>query len=157
MFNFPCSIGNYYVGVWESRQLFTITIWDATDACLPILGEFALSVNASGNIRNYPPQSAPNEAQSPTLTGDFGTSPLQILSVVGASSPNSDEVYGVFDTITLELSHDSDLAGLSVGQIISQSLLLTLFKFEVSLGIFFYGSFTGPRQLVIYIEVCSSL
>ena len=152
MFNFPCPIGFYYVGTWESRQIFTITIWDATDACLPILGEFFITVNATGNIRNYPPQSAPNEAISPTLTGDFGPSPLQILSVTGESSPIVDDVYGAFDTITLQLSHDSDQAGMTIGEIISQSLLLTLFEFEVNLGVFFYGSWTGPREIKIYIE-----
>ena len=71
MFNFHCSLGIYYAGTWETRQIFVITIWNANDACDPILGEFSLSVNASGNIRNSPPQSAPNEAQSPTLTGTF--------------------------------------------------------------------------------------
>ena len=111
IFNFPCSIGTYYAGQWETRQTFAIEIWDATGACNPILGEFSISVNKTGNIRNYPPQSAPNEARSPTLTGDFGPSPLAILSVEGSSSPQMDDKYGPDDTLTLKLSHDTDRAG----------------------------------------------
>ena len=152
MFNFPCSLGSYYVGKWETRQIFIITIWDPTGACDPILGWVSLSVNKTGNIRNYPPQSAPNEAQSPTLTGDFGPSPLQILSVRGESSPIADDVYGSFDTLTLTMSHDSDLAGMETGSIISQATLLSLFQFNVSLGVFFYGIWTGPRELKFFIE-----
>ena len=68
MIDFPFSIGNYYVGKWETLQIFTIIIWDARDAFNPILGDFSITINASGNIRNNPPQSTPNEARSPTLT-----------------------------------------------------------------------------------------
>ena len=68
MIDFPFPVGNYYVGKWETLQIFTIIIWDARDAPNPILGDFSITINASGNIRNNPPQSAPNEARSPTLT-----------------------------------------------------------------------------------------
>jgi len=152
IFNFPCSIGNYYIGSWETRQIFTITIYDATGACNPILGEFSLSVNKTGNIRNNPPQSAPNEAQSPTLTGDFGPSPLEILEVLGGSSPVVDDKYGALDTLTLKLSHDTDLAGMPMGEILGQSTLLKLFDFNISLGVFFYGMWLGPRELKLIIE-----
>jgi hypothetical protein len=152
MFNFACPIGTYYVGQWETRQIFVITIWDATDACNPLLGHFDLSVNATGNIRNNPPQSAPNEAQSPTLTGDFGPSPLRILSVVGASGPTVDDKYGKFDTLTMHLSHDSDLAGMTPGLVISQATLLQLFNFTVDLGVFFFGTWLNSRELRLYIE-----
>jgi len=153
IFNFPCSIGSYYVGTWETRQIFVITIWDAEGACNPILGEFSINVNKTGNIRNHPPQSKPNEAQSPTLTGDFGPSPLEILAVVGQSSPVVDDKYGEFDTLTLKLSHDTDRAGMPLGEIIGQSMLRKLFDFgNMSLGVFFFGMWMGPRELRIVIE-----
>jgi hypothetical protein len=130
-----------------------ITIWDAEGACNPILGEFSINVNKTGNIRNHPPQSKPNEAQSPTLTGDFGPSPLEILAVVGQSSPVVDDKYGEFDTLTLKLSHDTDRAGMPLGEIIGQSMLRKLFDFgNMSLGVFFFGMWMGPRELRIVIE-----
>jgi hypothetical protein len=67
MIDFPFSIDNYYVGKWELLQIFTIIIWDSRDEFNPILGDFSITINASGNIRN-PPQSSPNEDHSPTLT-----------------------------------------------------------------------------------------
>jgi hypothetical protein len=44
-----------------------------------------------------------------SVQGDFGPSPLEIVSVVGESAPIVDDKYGVGDTLTLKFSHDSDL------------------------------------------------
>jgi hypothetical protein len=45
-----------------------------------------------------------------SVQGDFGPSPLEIVSVVGESAPIVDDKYGAGDTLTLKFSHDSDLA-----------------------------------------------
>ena len=52
-----------------SRKTLAVTAVDTSGACLPIIGVFTLSINASGNIRNYPPQSAPTTAVSPPIAG----------------------------------------------------------------------------------------
>ena len=71
--------------------------------------------------------------------------------MVGESGPVVDDKYGALDTLTFTFSHDSDLARMTANTIISQATLLTLFGFDVSLGVFFYGKWLGPREL----KVCS--
>lgn len=153
LFIFSCDIGSIYTGTWLTPQRFMITTIDTTGACNPIIDEFTITSNPLGDIRNSPPQSAPNNDMSPPLAGDFGPSPATIIAVFGTPGTPADSVYGAGDTITVQFSHNTDQAGLS--GIISKAQLEAIFFFNTSLGVFFFGQFTQPWELVITVQVSS--
>lgn len=144
---FSSPIGNLYEGRWVTRRLLEITINDATGSGPPLPDFFTLELLASAGLRNFPVTSAPAKLLSPILSGNFGPSPIRILSMVASDSLDLDNVYGVGDTLTITFSEDTDKAGLPNS--VTKSQIDYLLSFSETLGANYTGKWTSSRVLVI--------
>jgi hypothetical protein len=147
IFKFSTSIGRLYEGRWVTRQLFEITIIDATGATPPLPDIFTLKLLASADLRNFPRTSSSAELFSPILSGDFGPSPIRILSIVAADSLDLDDVFGVGDTLTITFSEATNKAQLP--DVLTKEHIDLVLSFSQSLGADYTGEWKTNSVLVI--------
>ena len=144
---FSTPLGSAYEGRWVTRKLLEITMADVRGAGPPLPEIFTLELLASAGLRNFPVTSAAAGMLSPVLDGNFGPSPIRILSMVAADSLDLDNVYGVGDTLTITFSQDTNKAQLP-DQLTKADIDLLL-AFSQSLGTDYTGSWISNRVLVI--------
>jgi len=111
---FNMSLGVFFYGVWLGPRELKIFIEDVDGATPPSLpcdagavacvGEGSTRIGrflASGNLRSLPRVTAPVVALAPKLSGSFGVSTLQILSVVAYNgvANSTKNVFGASDFI----------------------------------------------------------
>jgi len=82
----------------------SVTVRDTTGAAPPLISVFSLSISASADLRNFPSTSYPAVISSPLLGGDFGPSPITIVSIVAADATDLNNVYSVDDVMTITFS-----------------------------------------------------
>jgi hypothetical protein len=144
---FSSSLGSAYEGRWVTRRLLEITMTDVRGGGPPLPGVFTLNLLVSAGLRNFPVTSAAAGMSSPALIGDFGPSPIRILSMVASDSLDLDNVYGVGDTLTITFSEDTNKARLP-DQLTKANIDLLL-AFSESLGTDYTGEWISNRVLVI--------
>ena len=144
---FSAPLGTGYEGRWVTRRLFEITITNPTSAGPPLPEIFTLELLGSAGLRNYPVTSAKSGLTSPVLSGDFGPSPIRIVSMVAADSMDLDNVYGVDDTLTITFSEGTNKAQLP--DTLTKAQIDVLLSFSESLGRDYTGVWTSDRVLVI--------
>ena len=144
---FSSSLGSAYEGRWVTRKLLEITMTDVRGAGPPLPGVFTLNLLASAGLRNFPVTSAAAGMSSPALIGDFGPSPIRILSMVASDSLDLDNVYGVGDTLTITFSEDTNKAQLP--DQLTKAHIDLLLSFSESLGTDYTGEWMSNRVLVI--------
>lgn len=137
---------------WCSNNVLEITAVSTAGAGQIVLGDFYLTVNASGNIRNFPPTSSPLNAFSPPLSGDFGPSPITIVSFVVQDPSDLNNIYSVGDQITITFSQSTNQAGLPSA--LNKQQIDSLLSFSqplarLALGALYVGNWSSPSQLVI--------
>ena len=147
IFKFSTSIGRLYEGRWVTRQLFEIAIIDATGATPPLPDIFTLKLLASAELRNFPRTSSSAELSSPILSGDFGPSPIRILSIVAADSLDLDDVFGIGDTLTITFSEATNKAQLP--DVLTKAHIDLVLSFSQSLGADYSGEWKTNSVLVI--------
>ena len=149
MFLFSSSLGASYVGTWDNLQQMTITVQNPTGSGPPAIGIFTVTCQSTGQLRNTPAACAPCTTTSPPLTGNWGPSNLTIVSITAADPSNMHTVYSNNDTITVLFNKDTDLAGFTLGSILTKSNVDSLFSFSASLGAAYIGEWTLRSQFII--------
>ena len=144
---FSQSLGNGYVGTWLNRRQLEITCTDVTGNGVPVLGVFTMGVLASGNVRNYPPASVPSDHQSPVLSGDFGPSPIQVVSVVANDPVDLIDTFNSGDELFVTFSQATDKGGLP--DILTKAHIDSLLRFSASLGADYTGEWLSDRKIKI--------
>ena len=101
-------IGFDFYGEWASRSNLAIFIVDDAGAGPPTIGGLTLQVRESGNLMEHPPVTSRSTPISPTLLGNFGPSPIEIVSFIATDSENDDSIYNAEDFITIQFSENTD-------------------------------------------------
>jgi len=118
LFTFSTDLGPDYVGIWVSRQVFEITITDASFVVGPALGEFFVTVKKAGDLRNFPRTCAPTETSGNVinpierLTGNFGPSGIFILDFIASSPLSLSDRYAVGAAFTVYFNEKTNRGGL---------------------------------------------
>ena len=147
VFTFSVSLGNDYEARWTTRKLLEITVKDVSGAGPPLPGLFTLALLPGAGLRNFPVTSASAGMSAPALTGNFGPSPIRIVSMVAADSLDLDNVYGVGDTLTITFNQDTNKAGLP--DVLTKTDIDFLLEFTESLGADYTGDWMSPSVLRI--------
>ena len=141
-----------YTGVFVDPVTLVITIVEkgscTPNVNCPAVGEFTVTLLASGNLKNTAGTSLASTATSPLLTGNFGEKPGPSIELVEAADPNDPVVAGFSDgdTITITFSEKTNRPSVS-----TKTNLDTLFTFSTSIGDNYVGTWASPSVLIITI------
>jgi hypothetical protein len=107
---FSATPGARFTGTFTDRKTLRFDILDAAGG-LANIGDFYVTFVAdeSYGLRNYPAASAPSQAVSPALSGDFGPSNVVISSFVAADPDNADIFYSRQDILIITFNRDTNL------------------------------------------------
>ena len=152
LFLFSMDIGFDYFGEWKARDNLVITILDEAGAGPPTIGRLTIEVKYSGNLMAHPPVTVRATPTSAPLLGNFGPSPITILSMTAADATNDDQVYSNDDFITIIFSGDTDKGQPARNPIVSQFELEAMFEFSQNIGTSFEGLWINFRTLRITIK-----
>jgi len=108
LLTFSVPIGFDFYGEWRARDNLVIFVRDVAGSGPPTIGGLTIQVKSSGNLMQHPPVTVRSTSLSPLLLGNFGPSPVEILTVTAADSTNDDSIYNDFDFITILFSENTD-------------------------------------------------
>jgi len=108
IFTFSQSIGDGFSGVWETPSRLVITIDDATTDSPPEIDELILVVKSSAGLRDSAEGSLVSTAESPALSGSFGTF-IEIIDVGDGGTASSTLPSGIITSIELPSGESTSL------------------------------------------------
>ncbi len=154
LYAFTESLGESYTGQWNTADTFVIIITNTTGATPPIINVTTVTPTGITPILSADETSSPSIAESPVLSGNFGTfvpqQELIITSLVADDPDNLDDVYSDGDTITITFNSDTNMPGREGMQ--TKATVNNLFTFTEHLGKAYSGEWIAPDTYTITIK-----
>ena len=151
MFTFSMPLGFDFYGEWRTRENLAIFIRDEAGAGPPTIGGFTLEVRPTANLMPHPPVTDRATPISPPLLGNFGPSPIRIISVMASDSADDDAIYNKDDYIIIQFSENTDKGRPASDPRVTQFEIESMFEFSQSLGTSYEGVWLNLRTIRIRI------
>jgi hypothetical protein len=161
MLAFSESLGQDYTGWWIVKERcpwriyspirfidgppcvgIVIEVLDASGNESPEIGGLNVQFLATGDVRNFPAQSAPTLARSQPITGDWGITIPYVKQFFGTDT-GGDQIYGDGDIIIIQFSELTDKS-LMVSAQLDKETLDKLLEFDQRLGDDYEGRWLAP-------------